>query len=348
MRHGSAMAYLSALALGLVGLTLPTSFVAGASAASFDCSKATTPLEKQICASPDFSREDEVLSRAYATAIGGLSEEARSQMQKDQRAWLDYVPLSCSTDAQPPESFTDDQAACLLSAFTTRITDLEQSRMLGGWRFYTSERWAVIDDPDPEWWGGVATKHYSSPRIDDTVPEAAAFNAMMAEKDKDLGRMFAADGTLTDTDAASDSDVTVKVTSVTSDRIGLVVNSYWMGHGAAHGNYAITYLHYLIKENRELAPDDLFSGEGWQQALADKALAALDATIPDGIWEDARKDVPGLVTDVTRWDFTDQGLVLQFQPYEVTAYAYGAPTVIIPWSDLTDYLVEGYEARILY
>jgi uncharacterized protein YecT (DUF1311 family) len=348
MRHGSAMAYLSALALGLLGLSLPVSFLAPARAASFDCSKATTPLEKQICASPDFSREDEVLSRAYATAIGGLSETARTQMQKDQRAWLDYVPLSCSTDAKSPQSFTDDQAACLVSAFTTRVTDLEQSRMLGGWRFYTAEHWAVLDDPDPEWWGGVATKHYSSPRIDDTVPEAEAFNAMMAEKDKTFGKMFDADGTLTDTEVTSDTDVTVKVATVTSDRIGLSINSYWMGHGAAHGNYAVNTLHYLIKENRELVAADVFTGDGWQQALADKALAALDATIPDGIWEDARKDVPGFVTDVTRWDFSDQGLVLQFQPYEVTAYAYGAPTVTIPWSDLTDYLAEGYETRVLY
>lgn len=348
MRHGSAMAFLSALALGVAGLGLPVSFVAPASAASFDCAKAATPLEKQICATPDFSREDEVLSRAYATALGGLSEPARAQMQKDQRAWLDYVPLSCSTDAKPPVSFTDDQAACLLSAFTSRVTDLEQSRMLGGWRFYTSERWAVLDDPDPEWWGGVATKHYSSPRIDDTVPEAAAFNAMMAEKDRELGKMFAEDGTLTDTDVTADTDVTVKVSTVTSDRIGLSVNSYWMGHGAAHGNYSVNYLHYLIKENRPLEASDLFSGDGWQQALADKALAELDATIDGGIWEDSRKDIPGFVTDVTRWDFSDQGLILQFQPYEVTAYAFGAPTVTIPWSELTDYLAEGYESRVLY
>ena len=27
-------------------------------------------------------------------------------------------------------------------------------------------------------------------------------------------------------------------------------------------------------------------------------------------------------------------------PYEVTAYAYGAPTITIPWAQLTDYLAE--------
>ena len=41
------------------------------------------------------------------------------------------------------------------------------------------------------------------------------------------------------------------------------------------------------------------------------------------------------VTDPTRWDLgNDYDLVIQFQPYEVAAYAYGAPTVTIPWERL--------------
>jgi hypothetical protein len=38
------------------------------------------------------------------------------------------------------------------------------------------------------------------------------------------------------------------------------------------------------------------------------------------------------------------GMLVQFQPYEVTAYAYGAPTVTIPWTALSRYLaVSGNE-----
>jgi hypothetical protein len=36
-----------------------------------------------------------------------------------------------------------------------------------------------------------------------------------------------------------------------------------------------------------------------------------------------------------RWDFSEEGLVIQFNIYEVTAYAMGAPTLTIPWNDLS-------------
>lgn len=335
------MRMILAAGFGLLG-------IAAAEAASFDCDKAATPFEKQICSNPDLSRKDEVLAKAWATAIGGLSEDAKAEMQADQRAWLDYVPLSCTTDAKMPRSYTDDQQSCLVSAFASRISDLEASRMLGGWRFYLKEHWAVMDDPDPDWWGGVSTKHFASPRIDDATDTASQFNAMMDEADKTLGDMFDANGTLTDEDVTSDNDVTVKVDSVTSNRISLVANSYWMGHGAAHGNYGITYLHFLIDEGRALEASDIFKGKGWAKLLSDKAIALLDEQIDGGMWEDAKADMPKVVADPSRWSFTDQGLVLQFEPYEVTAYAFGAPTVTIPWDQLTDELVEGYDSKVLY
>lgn len=319
-----------------------------AEAASFDCAKAETALEIAICANPALSRNDEILAKAYATALGGLSEPARGAMQADQRAWLDYVPKSCSEDAAVPESFSEEQSACLASAFWSRIKTLEQSRMSGGWRFYVRERSAVLDDPDPDWWGGVATKHFASPRIDDTVPAALAFNAMMDETDKTLDTMFDAKGRLIDTEATSDTSIDVTVASVTAHRISLSIDSYWMGHGAAHGNYALNTLHYLIAENRQLEAEDVFAGEGWQDKLGELVLAELDRTIDGGIWEDARATVPQVAADPTRWSFSDTGLVIQFQPYEVTAYAAGAPTVTIPWSALTDYVAEGYEERVLY
>lgn len=336
---------------GLVGLVLilgaPMS-PSVAQAASFDCAKAATPLEKLICSTPELSRNDEVLAKAYATALGGLSDEAKAVVQSSQRDWLAYAPLSCSPDAKPLESFDADQTACVNAAFLARIKDLENSRMKGGWRFFMTENFAVLDDPDTEYWGGVASKHFAAPRIDDTVPEAAAFNAMMEAEALTLGKMFDAQGKLTDTDVTSDTDVAVTVDSVTSNRIGLDVDSYWMGHGAAHGNYAITHLHYLIKEGRKLEAADLFAGDGWQAALGELVLAELDRTIDGGIWEESRATVPATAADPSRWDFGDNGLIVQFQPYEVTAYAFGAPTVMIGWDKLTEYLAPDYEARVLW
>lgn len=322
---------------------------AAAQGASFDCGKAETPVEHAICDNPELSRSDEVLAKAWATALGGLSDEARKVMQAGQRQWLDFAALSCTSDAQPfTAPLTEDQAGCLNGVYLARIRELEQSRMLSGWRFYLKQHFAVLDDPDPEWWGGVASKQFASPRIDDTVEAATAFNAMMDEAEAGLGSVFGASGELTDDDATSDVTTAVEVDSVTAHRISLVVNAYWMGHGAAHGNYTITYSHFLVDEERALEAADLFEGEGWEAALADRALAELDRTIEGGIWPESRDGVKADVVDPAKWRFTDQGLEIQFQPYEVTAYAYGAPTVTIPWEELRSYLVSDFERRFLY
>ena len=49
-----------------------------------------------------------------------------------------------------------------------------------------------------------------------------------------------------------------------------------------------------------------------------------------------------------RWDFSEEGLVIQFNIYEVTAYAMGAPTVTIPWGDLSAITTERAEHIAYY
>ena len=86
--------------VGVVGLVLmlgtPMSAPV-AEAASFDCAKASTPLERLICSTPELSRSDEVLAKAYATALGGLSEAAKAVVQSSQRDWLAYALICAAT-----------------------------------------------------------------------------------------------------------------------------------------------------------------------------------------------------------------------------------------------------------
>jgi uncharacterized protein len=60
---------------------------AAAHPASFDCAKATTPVEKMICASEKLSALDEHMGRYYATARAELGR-ARSCLTESQRAWI--------------------------------------------------------------------------------------------------------------------------------------------------------------------------------------------------------------------------------------------------------------------
>jgi uncharacterized protein len=323
---------------------------AGAEAASFDCARAASPFEKAICADLALSRQDEVLATAYATALGGLSPAATTAMRAGQRDWLAYAERACSPDAEPIAGvYDDDQRQCLGDVFMSRIRDLEGSRMLEGRRFYLMTRYRVLADPEAtdESWQKVALKAHVSPRLDGTDAEAAAFNAVVEAAARGPGGLLGeVEG---EAEATSDLTYTTRVAEVTSRRIGLAIETYWFGHGAAHGNYALTNLHYLIEEQRALEADDIFAAEGWQQALAQLVFEALGEVYhEDALFVTSPAEIAEAVADPARWTFTGDGLVLRFQPYEVTAYAAGAPTVTIRWEKLRDYLAEDAEPKAYY
>ncbi|MNL42318.1 hypothetical protein D3C87_1647690 [compost metagenome] len=147
---------------------------------------------------------------------------------------------------------------------------------------------------------------------------------------------LAAASDVADLDATADSSLNIAVKELGgTSRITLSVNTYWYGHGAAHGNWSISYLHYLTTEERGLRADDMFAGKEWQATLRDAAWAQLQTEHAEWLQVESPADIADIVIDPARWDLSnDYGLVIQFQPYEVSAYAYGAPTITIPWEKL--------------
>jgi uncharacterized protein len=323
-----------------------------AAAASFDCAKAQTPFEKAICSSPELSQLDDTLAQAYQTALGGLSAEPAGEVKTAQRNWLAYAERSCSDDAQPiTTEYADDQTQCLAATYRNRIRDLEASRMEGGYRFYPIDRYLVEQDTEAtaDDFTKVADKQFQIVKIDNGGDVAKAFNTAVdtiVEETKDFfepGTMTIATG-----DVTSDTDVTYKVLGVTSQRISLQANEYWYGHGAAHGNYFITNRHFLVDDKRLLEASDIFEGDGWQDQLGKLALDAIKAKLGDDYFVNSDDDVKPIAIDPLRWDFSDEGLVIQFNIYEVTAYAMGAPTVTIPWGDLSGITTERAEEIAYY
>lgn len=80
-------------------------------AASFPCNKATTSVEKAICASPELSDLDEYLARYYAAGRMGL-QHAETCLMTDQRTWIRTVRDACK------------DAACLKGAYLDRLAVL--------------------------------------------------------------------------------------------------------------------------------------------------------------------------------------------------------------------------------
>lgn len=309
-----------------------------AAAASFDCAKAASPLEKAICSSDEVSEQDDILAQAYQTALGGLSADAAGEVKAAQRTWLDYAAHSCSDDAQPiTAAYTDDQKQCLAATYRDRIRDLEASRMQGGFRFYPINRYLVQQDTEalPEDFNKVADKQFQIVKIDRDDETATAFNAMIDTVVEGQSSFFAVGSTtIADDDVTSDYDIATKVSEVTSQRISLETNEYWYGHGAAHGNYFISHRHFLLSEKRPLQASDIFEGDDWADRLGTLALDAIKTKLGEDYFASSDDDVMKVAVDPLRWDFSEEGLIIQFNIYEVTAYAMGAPTVTIPWDAL--------------
>ena len=86
-------------------------FSGAASAASFDCAKASTRIEKAICADAGLSALDEHLGRFYFAARERLAENA-SCIVADQQQWLRAQRNPCA------------DVACLKKAYLSRLAEL--------------------------------------------------------------------------------------------------------------------------------------------------------------------------------------------------------------------------------
>ena len=326
--------------IGLAALAFATPSLG----ASFDCNKAATPLEYAICGNPDLSKADESMARAFSALRAALSKPASAIVLDNQRRWNDYAARACTPDASPKTkgAYSEDDVWCLTELFDSRAYALEQTKPVDGLPVYSIDHFDAVPDPDPSSWSHTAKTVISYAQIDSDSPTAQGFNAFVrgiadpvlnAEHDPEF-------------DATADYSLTLMVESATSTRISLIINEYFYGHGAAHGNYNITYRHYLTGDGRELVAEDIFDQPGWALALTPLVIARLkeDAAREydeaDAIWEDL-DGLENAVGDAARWVIRKEGIGFQFQPYEVSAYAYGAPVAVMSWSELSPWLKPG-------
>jgi len=89
-------------------------FSTQAIAASFDCNKAASWLEKTVCSNPELSKLDEELAKAYHDALASLSREGQKETKQYQRQWLKELS-SCQS------------VGCLKDVYKERIKQLQHS-----------------------------------------------------------------------------------------------------------------------------------------------------------------------------------------------------------------------------
>lgn len=96
------------LATAILGSALAAPLAAPA--ASFDCRKATSPVELQICSNDELSKLDDQLLESYRGALKVL--EDTTELKSEQRLWLVNERNKCG------------DSYCLISAYRSRISHL--------------------------------------------------------------------------------------------------------------------------------------------------------------------------------------------------------------------------------
>lgn len=332
----------------IAGLAIPALLtVTGAHAApSFDCAKASRPIEKAICADTKLSDMDAKLAAGYRAALLRLSPQAQEQVRDSQRQWLKYVRTVCDTTALPKAVVFRTVETCLRRAYETRQNQIDSAvKTQSGRTFYMVEIFKALRNPDatdrsgPN--AGFVTLNISYPQLDNpTAQSDRALNAHLAAAPQKTAREFPPKGEET---GKVDEDV-ASATRLSAALPGLISFDGYRGgyrHGAAHGLYPSFSFHWLPREGRELKAGDIFStGAKWQDFLRERCF--------DGVKHfgavKAVKDIGATPEKPSNWSFDKKGLTVTFGPYEVASYADGQPTVIVPWSELKPYLAPGAPA----
>lgn len=78
-------------------------------AASFDCSRAGTPIERTICTDRQLSALDDELAASYRQALASVEGITKKKLIAEQRDWIKSSRSLC------------EDAACLRHAYATRI-----------------------------------------------------------------------------------------------------------------------------------------------------------------------------------------------------------------------------------
>ncbi len=108
-------------------LILPIAGIAPAHAASFDCAKASTGVEKAICADPQLSEYDERIAAAYKRNLNEWDGAIRNYVRNDQRYWLGQIRHIDRPDGEIEPWCTAGDQACLSRELHIRTDALESA-----------------------------------------------------------------------------------------------------------------------------------------------------------------------------------------------------------------------------
>lgn len=116
-----------AISRTLLFVLLSLGGIAVAHAASFDCAKARTGVEKAVCADPKLSEYDERIAGAYKRELDEWNGAIRAYVRNDQRHWLSEIRRIDDNDSEIEANCAKGDLPCLRREYQLRTDEIESS-----------------------------------------------------------------------------------------------------------------------------------------------------------------------------------------------------------------------------
>lgn len=294
-----------------------------AQAASFDCAKAQSRMERAICNSAQLSTLDDALTGAFQLAKGRLSPNAAKIFTAGQVSWLRFTSSYCFIDDNAALATHVQSSQCLLDAYTQRITEIESTgQMIANFKSFV-----VIDDaikvtPSEQ---AVYTVQRSYIQLDLDTASTQKLNAYLAFKEK-----------IKIEDTRGSESYTVSLKHPATDWMYKEIRTDNMT-----GPYPSTYQScglYSLRMSRPVLIGDVFAGDAWQriaQSIAQYHFVALAKKEKDFTLDmvsgyeqfslSAEKEFP--------YCFDKTGITVEgFLPHVVQVF----DGVVIPWKSMSE------------
>ncbi len=143
-----------------------------------------------------------------------------------------------------------------------------------------------------------------------------------------------------------ENNSSVEVLYNRNDLLTLGFYSYYFS-GGAHGNYSTFLTSYDLQSRKELTLDDVFL-PGYESKIQPKLERAVRSRFGLGAKESLGSVLfDNSIAPTENFGLTGKGVIFNYPPYEIAAYAAGEIRLFVPFSEIRDALQPDFVARFV-
>ena len=327
--------------IGIIIIVLFGLFSTQATAASFDCKKAASWLEKNVCSNPELSKLDEQMAKAYSDALKSLSPEGQKETKQYQKQWLKEIQHKKAEEELDLKKWLKElphiKAKAEHKGYKDNLnkiiaTDLELVYQIR----ITQLKRILIKFPDRIFRHVYVSRHSetdkSCPRLfEDQKLTYLQIENPRDENEKSWNNLISKEAFdhFGASDKCQDNNDEYTVTFSNKHLISVKHTHNWWDTSTdedrgeqTQGYFETKCISWLLEDKRELKASDLFNDKtDWQNKIV--ALVAQKVT--------RSSELTNIITSPSLWEISKNGLHYLFSDY-------GAPVITIDWKTLDPYL----------